>query len=76
MRGRKNVNAMRLAVVVLGLAFGYLILQLGFKPYILKVPKLLLANLSSLLHHSNNKNKNNLSQAQPTISKWASEENG
>ncbi len=58
MRGRRNVNAMRLAN-----------LQLGFKPYILKEPKLVLANLSSLLHHSNNKNKNNLTRAQPAISK-------
>ncbi|KAL6193928.1 hypothetical protein ACLB2K_035012 [Fragaria x ananassa] len=76
MRRRRNVNAMRFSVVVLGLAFGYLILQLGFKPYILKESKLLLANLSSLLHHSYNKNKNNPTQAQPAISKWASEENG
>ncbi|KAL6188725.1 hypothetical protein ACLB2K_040116 [Fragaria x ananassa] len=35
MRERRNVNAMRSAVVVLGaLAFGYLTLQLGFKPYL------------------------------------------
>lgn len=35
MRERRTVNAMRSAVVVLGaLAFGYLTLQLGFKPYL------------------------------------------
>ncbi|KAM6545372.1 hypothetical protein CsatB_026108 [Cannabis sativa] len=37
MRERTKVNAMRSGVVVIGaLAFGYLTLQLGFKPYLEK----------------------------------------
>ncbi|KAF3457191.1 hypothetical protein FNV43_RR01848 [Rhamnella rubrinervis] len=37
MRDRTKVNAMRSGVVVVGaLAFGYLTLQLGFKPFLEK----------------------------------------
>ncbi|CDO99005.1 unnamed protein product [Coffea canephora] len=40
MRGTAKMNAMRSGVVVLGaLAFGYLTLQLGFKPFLEKAQK-------------------------------------
>ncbi|KAL5782537.1 hypothetical protein ACOSP7_007566 [Xanthoceras sorbifolium] len=37
MRERKKLNAIRSGIVVVGfLAFGYLSLELGFKPFLLK----------------------------------------
>uniref|UniRef100_A0A6N2M5R7 Uncharacterized protein n=1 Tax=Salix viminalis TaxID=40686 RepID=A0A6N2M5R7_SALVM len=37
MKGEKKVNAIRSGIVVIGaLAFGYLTLQIGFKPFLLK----------------------------------------
>ncbi|KMS64590.1 hypothetical protein BVRB_018730 [Beta vulgaris subsp. vulgaris] len=42
MRGRTRMNAMRSGLVVVGaLAFGYLTLQIGFKPFLLKAQQTL-----------------------------------